>query len=33
MFPLTEARHVRVVGLKRGTRCGYSLHEVGVHAR
>ncbi|MEV5269390.1 discoidin domain-containing protein, partial [Streptomyces werraensis] len=33
VFTPVEARQVRVVGLGRGTRYGYSLHEVGVHAR
>lgn len=33
VFTPVEAREVRVVGLERGTGYGYSLYEVGVHAR
>ncbi|GAA3195952.1 MULTISPECIES: discoidin domain-containing protein [Streptomyces] len=31
-FAETRARYVRVKGLERGTRWGYSLREVGIHA-
>ncbi|MER6348832.1 galactose-binding domain-containing protein [Streptomyces sp. NPDC001595] len=31
-FTRTPARHVRVVGVERGTGWGYSLHEVSVHS-
>lgn len=33
VFDPTDARYVRVVGVQRGTAHGYSLYEVGVHAR
>ncbi|MGW7417393.1 galactose-binding domain-containing protein [Streptomyces sp. NPDC054863] len=31
-FAATEARYVRIQGLERGTKWGYSLSEVGVHS-
>ncbi|MEO3764832.1 discoidin domain-containing protein [Streptomyces sp. B5E4] len=33
VFDATDARHVRIVGVQRGTGHGYSLYEVGVHTR
>lgn len=32
LFSRTQARYVRVHGLERGTKWGYSLQEVGVHS-
>ena len=33
VFTPTSARDVRISGLERGTPYGYSIWEVGVHAR